>query len=83
VSVTVTKSVIYTYVPSSAVWRAIRGTGEDVREPTGETERLPPSVPRFMIYVWLSTRLQDGGAGILTHVMSCLRVNCLYRDADV
>jgi hypothetical protein len=42
-------SIFDTYTPSSAVWRAIRGTGEDVREPTGETERLPPSDPRFMI----------------------------------
>jgi hypothetical protein len=37
-----------TYIPSSAVWRAMRGTGDDVREPGGETERLPPSDPRFI-----------------------------------
>jgi hypothetical protein len=40
-----------TYIPSSAVWRATRGTGEDVREPVGETERLPPSDPRFIVRV--------------------------------
>jgi hypothetical protein len=26
----------------------MRGTGDDVREPGGETERLPPSDPRFI-----------------------------------
>ena len=39
-----------THKPSSAVCCAIRGTGDDVREPDGEAERLPLSDPRFMAY---------------------------------
>lgn len=48
-----------THIPSSAVWRAIRGTGEDVRGLTGDTERLPPSDPRFIVsieFVYTSSR---------------------------
>jgi hypothetical protein len=45
------RALSLTHIPSSAVRRAICGTGEDARELAGETDRLPLSAPRFMVDV--------------------------------